>query len=357
MPQSCSPSRDWDYDSEPLLFDDEFCQNLLKDLQMLPTPPQSPPTKPGVAEPLSCVDQLEFVSELLLEDQDFLPQSFSWGGELIRSYGTSKDQRPEVSEDCLWRSDKGAGEKLSSSPLLSDIDTDIFQEIAATTLHCQGGALECSALRSRDLLQDSLENSASSSEDGSLSGSASCSGSETSASDSATCLIIIKKKKKKKVVMHSVQLSKQCYSQVVTGRTEVANFLIFLIITYKLVYFVKFNADRASICRILILCAVCKLCLYLHPRVTTHRRTHTRTVRQTHTDKLKNCFLRLRDHVPELSNNDKASKVVILKKARECIRGLEGEGRKLGSKSEALRHRQDQLKHRLEQLSRVKAAH
>ncbi|XP_066558195.1 myelocytomatosis oncogene homolog [Amia ocellicauda] len=381
MPQSCSPSRDWDYDSEPLLFDDEFCQNLLKDLQMLPTPPQSPPTKPGVAEPLSCVDQLEFVSELLLEDQDFLPQSFSWGGELIRSYGTSKDQRPEVSEDCLWRSDKGAGEKLSSSPLLSDIDTDIFQEIAATTLHCQGGALECSALRSRDLLQDSLENSASSSEDGSLSGSASCSGSETSASDSEEEIDVVTVEKRRRGGVACAEsrarraesqreqqrAMKRCHLEIQqqhnyaapcpspspsrspsppARRPEASHSRHKRVRTERQQHGAgRGRGSGGSAAR-----------LSADMEEEERRRTHNVMERQRRNE-LKNCFLRLRDHVPELSNNDKASKVVILKKARECIRGLEGEGRKLGSKSEALRHRQDQLKHRLEQLSRVKAAH
>lgn len=67
-------------------------------------------------------------------------------------------------------------------------------------------------------------------------------------------------------------------------------------------------------------------------------------------NELKNCFMRLRDNVPELSHNDKASKVVILKKARDCIYGLEDEGHRLQSKREKLRAKQEELKARLEQL-------
>nr|XP_006639804.1 PREDICTED: uncharacterized protein LOC102694636 [Lepisosteus oculatus] len=161
MPQSClSPCRDWDGSSEPLLFDEEFCRVLLKDFQMFPTPPQSPPIKPGFEEPLSTLDRLELMSELLMEDPDLIQHSLGWPGELSPPRGAAppaggKDQRPAVSEDCLWRgaSEKCAEEKLSASPLLSDIDTRIFEEIAATTLDCHGAALA-------GPLQDSLERSA-----------------------------------------------------------------------------------------------------------------------------------------------------------------------------------------------------
>lgn len=79
------------------------------------------------------------------------------------------------------------------------------------------------------------------------------------------------------------------------------------------------------------------------------RRTHNVMERQRRNE-LKNCFMRLRDNVPELSHNDKASKVVILKKARDCIYGLEDEGHRLQSKRDRLQAKQEELKARLEQL-------
>lgn len=82
------------------------------------------------------------------------------------------------------------------------------------------------------------------------------------------------------------------------------------------------------------------------------RRSHNVMERQRRNE-LKNCFLRLRYHVPELSNNDKASKVMILKRAKESIHNLESEGQRLGQKRDRLRHKQDQLKARLEQLKRL----
>lgn len=69
-------------------------------------------------------------------------------------------------------------------------------------------------------------------------------------------------------------------------------------------------------------------------------------------NELKNCFVRLRDNVPELSHNDKASKVIILKKARDCIYGLENHNHRLQDKKDKLKAKQEQLKARLEQLRR-----
>lgn len=79
------------------------------------------------------------------------------------------------------------------------------------------------------------------------------------------------------------------------------------------------------------------------------RRTHNVMERQRRNE-LKNCFLRLRDNVPELSRNDKASKVIILKKARDCIYGLEDESHRLQARKDKLKARQEALKTRLEHL-------
>lgn len=81
------------------------------------------------------------------------------------------------------------------------------------------------------------------------------------------------------------------------------------------------------------------------------RRTHNVMERQRRNE-LKNCFLRLRDHVPELSNNDKASKVVILKRAKDSIRNLEAENQRQIRELERLEERNHRLKARLEALKR-----
>ncbi|XP_008273937.1 transcriptional regulator Myc-2-like [Stegastes partitus] len=79
------------------------------------------------------------------------------------------------------------------------------------------------------------------------------------------------------------------------------------------------------------------------------RRTHNVLERQRRSG-LKMSFLALRNEVPAVANNNKAAKVVILKKATEFIRGIrEDEGRLLTMKDE-LRKRSRELEHRLEQL-------
>lgn len=140
MLQSFSQSPDWLY-TEPLLFDDEFCQSLMKDLQSLPTPPQSPPMKGdlGGGKPLSKEDQLSYVSDILLEDRDM--QQLAWTCDFLALERGSCSPLEEPGEDLLWRCLPGdkLEEKLvlGSSPPLADIDASIFEEIAGSALDFQ----------------------------------------------------------------------------------------------------------------------------------------------------------------------------------------------------------------------------
>ncbi|KAG7478214.1 hypothetical protein MATL_G00078480 [Megalops atlanticus] len=368
MLQSFSPSHYWDYDSEPLLFDEEFCQSLMKDLQTLPTPPQSPPIKTGLDKPLSKVDQLELVSELLLEDQDFF--HLGWNCDLNHGAGKAetgsrKDQGPEVSDDCLWQclSDRFSEEKLSSvlstSPLLSDIDTGIFEEIAGSTLDCHGAALECQSLQNEDFLQDSCEQNETS-DYSSLS-----TGSDSSNSDSEEEIDV-------------VTVRKSCASsqreQTESRRQPRAAKRCQLEIQQEIQLQHNYAAPCPDSPPRRPDASASSSPPHKRARTEPHHRHHQpasgrarqaaeledeEVRRRTHNvmerqrrNELKNCFLRLRDKVPELSNNDKASKVVILKKARDSIRGLEAESLRLAAKKDKLRQRQEQLKARLEQLRR-----
>ncbi|XP_061522263.1 transcriptional regulator Myc-A [Phycodurus eques] len=79
------------------------------------------------------------------------------------------------------------------------------------------------------------------------------------------------------------------------------------------------------------------------------RRTHNVLERQRRNE-LKLSFFALRDEIPEVANNEKAAKVVILKKAAECIRGMQADERRLLSLKEQLRRRGQLLKHKLSML-------
>lgn len=78
------------------------------------------------------------------------------------------------------------------------------------------------------------------------------------------------------------------------------------------------------------------------------RRNHNILERQRRND-LRSSFLTLRDHVPELARNEKAAKVVILKKATEHVRSLEADERRLQAEKDKLQARRQQLVKRLEQ--------
>ncbi|XP_077367043.1 N-myc protein [Festucalex cinctus] len=77
------------------------------------------------------------------------------------------------------------------------------------------------------------------------------------------------------------------------------------------------------------------------------RRNHNILERQRRND-LRSSFLTLRDHVPELAYNEKAAKVLILKKATEYVSSLDREERRLQLEKERLQARRQQLMRRLE---------
>ncbi|XP_054841282.1 myc proto-oncogene protein isoform X2 [Eublepharis macularius] len=79
------------------------------------------------------------------------------------------------------------------------------------------------------------------------------------------------------------------------------------------------------------------------------RRTHNVLERQRRNE-LKLSFFALRDQIPEVANNEKAPKVVILKKATEYVLSIQSEEHRLIAEKEQLRRRREQLKSKLQQL-------
>ncbi|XP_060774185.1 myelocytomatosis oncogene homolog [Neoarius graeffei] len=342
MLPSRSPPHDWLEESEPLLFDDEFCQNLIKDLQSIPTPPQSPPIKVGLGKSLSSVDQLELVSELLLEDGDFL--HLNWNSDL----GDVCARQPD-SDDCLWpcAAEKSLEEKtsvLSTSPLLSVIDTEIFAELVGSTLDCRGAAAACEALmESENFILNTPELSETSSDYGSLSAA----GESSSDSEEEIDVVTVRRcntftrSQQQKDDDRREQALKRCHFEIQQQHNYAAPRPTSPPLPLPSVKRVRGNTRHFTSRH------TCDL-----EDDEERRRTHNVMERQRRNE-LKNCFLRLRDHVPELSNNDKASKVMILKRAKESIRNLESETQRLGQKRDRLRKKQEQLKARLELLKRL----
>ncbi|KAJ8011392.1 hypothetical protein DPEC_G00057720 [Dallia pectoralis] len=79
------------------------------------------------------------------------------------------------------------------------------------------------------------------------------------------------------------------------------------------------------------------------------RRTHNVLERQRRNE-LKLSFFALRDEIPDVARNEKAAKVIILKKATECIFTMQSDEQKLVSHKEQLRRKSEKLKRRLAQL-------
>ncbi|XP_042187976.1 transcriptional regulator Myc-2 [Callorhinchus milii] len=86
------------------------------------------------------------------------------------------------------------------------------------------------------------------------------------------------------------------------------------------------------------------------------RRTHNVLERQRRNE-LKLSFFALRDQIPEVAKNDKAAKVVILKKATEHVLSIQSMEQRLITEKEQLRKKREQLKHRLEQLRNSSKRH
>nr|XP_020480812.1 transcriptional regulator Myc-2-like [Monopterus albus] len=380
MLQSFAQAQDWLY-TEPLLFDDEFCQSLMKDLQSLPTPPHSPPLKTGLggSKPLSKEDQLSYVSDILLEDHDM---QFNWNCDFFHSDDAEKDGGPsqpcspleEGGEDCLWQClavDRSLEEKLvstvlGSSPLLSDIDTSIFEEIAGSTLDCQN-------------LMDTQEPSESTSGYGSTGGELSAySSSDSEEEIDVVTVVRCPSSSSSLPSLADLSVRQQKQEEEQRERALQLHFEIQLQHNYAAPCPASpppssssnkrsrgndsssrfHHSSRSSSSSSSSSSSLSSSSRYHHHhsyRNSTEtedeeerRRTHNVMERQRRNE-LKNCFMRLRDNVPELSHNDKASKVVILKKARDCIYDLEDKCHRLQAKRDKLRARQEELKARLEQ--------
>lgn len=84
------------------------------------------------------------------------------------------------------------------------------------------------------------------------------------------------------------------------------------------------------------------------------RRTHNVLERQRRNE-LKLSFFALRDEIPDVANNEKAAKVVILKKATECIYSMQSDEERLLNLKEQLRRKSELLKQRLAQLQTCRA--
>eukprot|EP00062_Callorhinchus_milii_P027240 gi/632990298/ref/XP_007884104.1/ PREDICTED: myc proto-oncogene protein-like [Callorhinchus milii] len=79
------------------------------------------------------------------------------------------------------------------------------------------------------------------------------------------------------------------------------------------------------------------------------RRTHNVLERQRRNE-LKVCLTALRDQVPELAHNHKASKVLILRQAAQHISRLQTQQHRLSREQQRLHHKQERLRLKLHRI-------
>ncbi|XP_067856847.1 myelocytomatosis oncogene homolog [Heptranchias perlo] len=354
MPQS--GNIDCELDIFPSLLEEEdfyqTCEDFLKSVEMLPTPPLP---KANLCESLSNLipsksDQLELMSELLLDDEELLEQSFIWDLE-----ASLKMEPSMITQDCMWSSllataelDR-VGEKLDAlpvtSPLMSEIESQFFQDLSGSGLESIGPCLGSPDQENEDQISD---------DEGSLStGSGSSSSSDL---EEEIDVVTIEKQTR----------GAGSGEEAVPRRSETRSQILASIKRCSLEIQQQHNyaAPSPQLAREQPAPKRTKTDSYLQhsspnrsksssPRSSDaededRRRTHNVLERQRRNE-LKHCLFSLRDQVPELSKNDKASKVVILRKATEYVSRLKAEEQKLIAEREKLHKKQQQLRRRLEQ--------
>ncbi|XP_041060521.1 myelocytomatosis oncogene homolog [Carcharodon carcharias] len=360
MPQSRNINCDFDIFSSLLDNDDDFyetCEEFLKTVEMLPTSTQSPLPKANMCDSLSTLipsksDQLELMSEFLLDDEEFIDQGLIWDLEASL----------KMEQDCMWSNllattelDK-IGDKLDvlpvSSPLMSEIESQFFQDL------CGSGLESISPLLDRPHQENEDPNS---DDESSLS-----TGSVSSRSSDSEEEIDVVTIEKQRLALGST--TKQEMARTGTRSQTLASIKR---CSLEIQQQHNYAAPSPLLCREPPAPKRAKTDSYLH--VTKHsspnkpsnfsprssdaedeerRKTHNVLERQRRNE-LKHCLLALRDEVPELSKNDKASKVVILRKATEYVIRLKVEQQKLNAEREKLQKKQQQLRRKFEQMQRI----
>ncbi|XP_048406057.1 myelocytomatosis oncogene homolog isoform X2 [Stegostoma tigrinum] len=358
MPQSGNISCDFQIFSS-LLEEEDFyqtCEEFLKTVEMLPASPQSPLPKSNICDSLSSLipsksDQLELMSEFLLDDEEFISQS------LICDLEASL----KMEQDCMWNNLLGSteldkvGDKLDalpvSSPLMSEIESHFFQDICSSDFETISPFLERP--------QQNRDNPNSDDESSLSTGSvfSHCTDSE----EEIDVVSIEKQRLAEGSVIKQEMPRPGTRSQTLASIKQCS---------LEIQQQHNYAAPSPLLSRDLPAPKRAKTDNYLHaakyslPNRSSafslkspdaedeeRRRTHNVLERQRRNE-LKHCLLALRDEVPELSKNDKASKVVILRKATEYVIKLKAEHQKLNTEREKLQKKQQQLRRKIEQMQR-----
>ncbi|XP_043922965.1 myc proto-oncogene protein [Protopterus annectens] len=408
---SNTPNRnyDYDYDSVQHYFyceDDEenFYQqsqlqlpapseDIWKKFELLPTPPLSPSRRSSLNPYPSITDQLEMMTEFL--GGDVMNQSF-----IFDHYEDDYCANP-IKQDCMWSSfsaasklEKVVSEKLASiqaarkelaavatpapessnicclqdlcpsTPSASEcVDPSVvfpfpLSDSAALKPHSNTPALARCPVPSMELDSPPNTSSSSDSEDEEHEDDEDEEEEEEEEDDEEIDVVTVEKRnltgKKSDPVANIAVIVKSHNSPLVLKRCQVPfqqhNYAASP--STKTEYTVKrMKAHNSS--RVLKPINNNRKCI--SPRTSSDseendkRRTHNVLERQRRNE-LKLSFFALRDQIPDLANNEKAAKVVILKKATEYVIAVQKDEQRLHAEKEQLKRRKEHLKQRLEQL-------
>lgn len=382
-----SKNYDYDYDSyQPYFYfdneDEDFytqqhgqppapSEDIWKKFELLPTPPLSPSRRPSLSDPFpSTADQLEMVSEFL--GDDVVNHSFICDADYSQSFLKSI-----IIQDCMWsgfsaaaKLEKVVSERLASlqaarrdsfrtnstDSCQSNPNVGYLQDMSASASQCidpsvvfpfplTDSSKTCSQSTpaSTPLPLDTPPNSGSSSSD---------SDSDDEEEEEIDVVTVEKRKSVRRYESNTTHQSpvvlKRCHVNVhqhnYAAHPSTRN-------EQPAVKRIRFESSSSS--RVLKQISHNRKCT--SPRTSDSedndkRRTHNVLERQRRNE-LKLSFFALRDEIPDVANNEKAAKVVILKKATECIISMQEDEQKLISLKENLRRKCERLKQRLEQLS------
>ncbi|KAM9417761.1 transcriptional regulator Myc isoform 1-T1 [Salvelinus alpinus] len=390
-----SKNYDYDYDSiQPYFYvdneDEDFyhqqpgqlqppapSEDIWKKFELLPTPPLSP-SRPSLSSIFpSTADQLEMVTEFL--GDDVVNQSFICDADYSQTFLKSI-----IIQDCMWsgfsataKLEKVVSERLASlqaarkdsavgdnAECPTRLNANYLQDPNTSASECIDPSVvfpypitetpkPSKVAQPTDLALDTPPNSGSSSSSGSDSEDEEDDDDEEEDEEEIDVVTVEKRQAVKRsdpstsdTRHHSPLVLKRCHVS-----THQHNYAAHPSTRHEQPAVKRLRLESSS-SRVLKQISSNRKCS--SPRTSDtedydKRRTHNVLERQRRNE-LKLSFFALRDEIPDVANNEKAAKVVILKKATECIYSMQTDEQRLVNLKEQLRRKSEHLKQKLAQL-------
>ncbi|XP_068094124.1 myc proto-oncogene protein [Hyperolius riggenbachi] len=368
-------------------------EDIWKKFELLPTPPRSPSRRSSISSLFPSTDQLELVTEFLggdmvnqsfICDQDdeafvksIIIQDCMWSGfsaaaklekvvsEKLASYQASRKensatqplnqphQSPEKSHSCQDNLNT-IGSNRTTSGYLQDPSSDCIDPSEVFPYPLNDSISKSNAQCMEQELMDSPPISSNSSSSESEDEQEDEDDDEEEEEEEIDVVTVEKRYTTSKKESSSYQSSRPHHSPLVLKRCHVPihqhNYAAPP--STKMDYPSSKRAKLESNARVLKQISNNRKCS--SPRSSDSeendkRRTHNVLERQRRNE-LKLSFFALRDEIPEVANNEKAPKVVILKKATEYVLSMQDDEQRLICETEQLKLRREQLKQKLKQL-------